>query len=415
VATAATQIEGGRADTNWHRWAARGHVRDGSSPARAADHWNRVAEDVGLLAELGVRHYRLGLEWARIEPGEGAIDAVAVAHYRDELVRLRDAGIRPLVTLHHFGEPGWFADAGSWLGANAVPRFLRFVETVVRELGDLVTDWVTVNEPNIYATHGWLYGGWPPGERSLRHTLAVMQVLVEAHLRAYLLIHRIQPEAKVGVAHHLRVFAPRDPRRPAHRAAAATSSRLFQDALVDAVSTGRSRAPLRVPRDLEPGRYYDFHGINYYSRSTVSGVGDGVAAGVPVNDLGWEIHPRGIVEVAARVHARHPGPIWITENGTADAADGFRARFVYEHLAEIAASALPIERYYHWCFTDNWEWIEGEVPRFGLVQLDYPSQRRTIKESGRFYADVIANGGVTDAAYDRWVSGQHYPTNEARR
>jgi beta-glucosidase len=136
---------------------------------------------------------------------------------------------------------------------------------------------------------------------------------------------------------------------------------------------------------------------------------------VPVNDLGWEVYPAGLVELAAWVHAVCPGPIWITENGTCDAADSFRSRYVYEHLAAIAASDLPIERYYHWCFTDNWEWAEGESARFGLVNLDFDTQERTIRESGRFYADIIAHAGVTPAAYDRWVAGQHYPISAGGR
>lgn len=412
VATAATQIEGGAADTTWHRWAAAGRIKDGSSPARAADHWNRVAEDVALLGELGIRHYRMGLEWARIEPRRGQFDAEALAHYRDELTRLRDAGIRPLVTLHHFSEPGWFADAGGWLAADAVASFLRFAETVVRELGELVGDWITINEPTVYTTHAYLWGVWPPGEVSAyRHALAVTQALVDAHLAAYLIIHRLRPDAKVGVAHHLRVFQPRSPRNPAHRAASTVSRYLFQEALVEIMATGRGRPPLRRPKGLPAGRYHDFHAINYYTRSTVAGLADGTVANAPVNDLGWEVYPSGIVELAQWLHARWPAPIWITENGTADASDAFRARYLYDHLAQIAASDLPIERYYHWCFTDNFEWAEGEAARFGLVHLDYETQVRTVRESGRFYADIIANHGVTEAAYQRWVAGQEYPTN----
>ena len=114
---------------------------------------------------------------------------------------------------------------------------------------------------------------------------------------------------------------------------------------------------------------------------------------------------------AKRLHARYPAPIWVTENGTADNSDAFRARFIHDSLAAIAASGLPIERYYHWCFTDNWEWLEGEAARFGLVHLDYETQVRTVKESGRFYADVIANGGITQDAYERWVAGGVYRRN----
>lgn len=411
MATAATQIEGGDLDTNWHRWAASGGVHDGSSPSRAADHWNRTDEDLALLVELGVRHYRMGVEWARIEPSEGVYDSEAIAHYRAELAALHDAGITPLVTLHHFDLPGWVVDRGGWLAPDAVEVFLRLVRLLVTELGAHVTDWVTINEPTVEALQGHYLGDWPPGERSLWRYLAVQQVLCEAHVRAYGLIHELQPSARVGVAHHLRVFAPADPRNLWHRLAARLTRRLFQELAVEATTTGRFAFPLRQPHGIAHGTYADFLGLNYYTRSTVRGLADGVARGVPVNDLGWEIHPDGLVELARGLHESYGLPIWVTENGTADAADAFRPLFLYEHLQRIAASGLPIERYYHWCFTDNWEWAEGEGPRFGLVALDYATQERSVRASGRFFADIIAQGGVTEQAYERWVAGRAYPRN----
>ena len=344
VASAATQIEGGELDTNWHRWAASGGAPDGSSPARAADHWNRVGIDNALLAELGVRHYRLGIEWARVEPSPGQFDDAAIEHYRAELAGLREAGVRPLVTLHHFNLPGWLVDAGGWLGTDATDSFLRFVRRMVTALGDEVDEWIPINEPNVYATYGYLFGLWPPGDRSYRRTIAVLQTLAAAHIAAFQLIHELQPGARVGTAIHLRVFAPADRRNPIHQLGAKASDHLFQRAPLRAMSTGRFPLPLRRPSWVRPGRYYDFQGINYYTRSTVRGLADGVAENVDVNDLGWEIHPEGLAEVSGWVHAAYPGPIYITENGTADAADAFRARFLHDHLAVVAASELPIER-----------------------------------------------------------------------
>jgi beta-glucosidase len=168
---------------------------------------------------------------------------------------------------------------------------------------------------------------------------------------------------------------------------------------------------------VTPGTYADVQGINYYTRDRITGPKpsseDASGQGVPVNDLGWEIHAQGLVTLGRRLHERYGVPLWVTENGTADAADAFRSRFIHDHLAAMAASGLPFERYYHWCFTDNWEWIEGEGPRFGLVELDYETQTRTPRPSAAFYADVIANGGVTEAAYERWVALSAYRTATA--
>jgi len=410
VATAATQIEGGDADTNWHRWAeGPGKIADGSTPARATDHWNRVGADIDLLAELGIRHYRMGLEWARIEPAPAEFDADAIDHYVDEITRLRDAGITVLVTLHHFNNPWWLEQTGAFTGGHAVGVFERYVRRVLAALGPLVQDWITINEPNVYATKAYLEGVWPPGHHDLRETLAVMQHLAEAHIRAYRIIHHSYPHARVGVANHLRVFRPLQPFNPVHQAAARASEYLFQGALMRAMSHGRFLPPFRQPEWVKPGQYYDFQGINYYSRSTVTGLADGVADGVPTNDLGWEIYPDGLAILARKVAQEYPGPIYVTENGTADAADSFRPLFLYDHIKAAVTSGAPVKRFYHWSFTDNWEWAEGEGPRFGLVEMDYDTQARTVRESGRFFADMIAHGGVTEAAYARWVAGRRYP------
>ncbi|MCL2654014.1 MAG: glycoside hydrolase family 1 protein [Propionibacteriaceae bacterium] len=412
VATAATQIEGGNADTNWHRWADEpGHIKDGSTPARAADHWNRVPEDIALLQELGVKHYRMGLEWARVEPERGVFDESAIEHYRDELTRLRDAGIKPLVTLHHFNNPWWLEATGAFENRDAMDAFLRYTRRMVESLDDLVDEWITFNEPNVYVVASYVEGTWPPGSRSPRGAQAVAQHLAEAHVSAYGLIHELQPSAKVGVAMHLRVFRPASKFNLRDIGAAVVGGFLFQSALHRAMSTGLFVPPLLQPKGVRPGKYYDFQGVNYYSRSMVTGLADGVAKDVPVNDLGWEIYPAGLGIVLRQVARAYPGPIYITENGIADSRDAFRPRFIFDHLRAVVTSGVPVERYYHWSSIDNWEWADGEGPRFGLIALDYETQTRTMRESGRFYADISANGAITDAAYDRWVAPCEYLTN----
>ena len=146
-------------DRNWADWALTpGHIADGSSPVRATGHWDRWREDTDLMASLGIQTYRFGVEWARLEPQPGVFSDEAFSHYRDELTALRDKGIRPLLTLHHFNNPRWFEALGAFERADNVAHFLRFVERVVTELGDLVEDWCTINEPNVYATFGYLLG-----------------------------------------------------------------------------------------------------------------------------------------------------------------------------------------------------------------------------------------------------------------
>jgi beta-glucosidase len=190
---------------------------------------------------------------------------------------------------------------------------------------------------------------------------------------------------------------------------------LFQDAIVQAMTTGEFALPLRRPRGVRRGRYADFFGLNYYSRTTVTRFDDGTPPGVPVNDLGWEVYPAGLAETATWAWERYGLPVWVTENGTADARDAFRSRYLAEHLevvARLRARGVPVERYYHWCLVDNWEWAQGEGPRFGLVALDYATQERTVRDSGRFFAEIAAAGGITAAMRERHVAGRQYPVSD---
>lgn len=413
VATASMQIEGGAVNANWNDWYAQGFIKDDTDPATANDHWEKWQEDTQLMAQMGLRLYRFSVEWARLFPEEGKVDESAVAHYRQELMLLREKGIRPLLTIHHFSNPMWFEQKGAFENWENVMHYLDLVELVVYRFGDLCSDYITINEPNVYAVNSYFFGQWPPAKRSLKTTIAVMENLAYCHIRAYEMIHAIRKEmgyndTMVGCANHLRVFAPKNSKNPWHKFCARLSSRLFQDALTEAMTLGRFSFPLENCGNLQEGEYTDFIGLNYYTRSTVSGIGDGVRKGSPRNDLNWEIYPQGIEECAEKLYDILPRPIWITENGTCDNDDRFRSKYLYEHLEVISRSKLPFERYYHWCFCDNFEWVEGNSAKFGLVQVDPETRERTIKASGLFYSDIIQNSGVTEEAYEKYVAKQEY-------
>ena len=415
VASAAAQIEGGRVDSSWQDWCERGFIVDGSSIDNADAHYERVAEDTALMSSLGVRCYRLGVEWARIEPGCGVFDEAVLAHYRDELEGLRRAGIEPLLTLHHFNNPMWFESMGAFEKRDNLKYFLEFVEKTVRALGDLAGEYITINEPNVYAVNGLLFGIWPPGKRSFSAMRRVMSNFVEAHIRSYELIHSIRrelgfDETRVSFANHLRVFQP-EGSGILDRLVSSVFKKGFQTSLTRAMTSGVFEWPISKFPGAKPGRYCDFIAVNYYTRSTISGFNNGTASGVPVNDLGWEIYPEGIAEVAREAYATAPLPVYITENGTCDNADAFRSRYIYEHLKALCESDLPVEKYFHWCFIDNFEWLEGESARFGIVHDDYATQKRTVKVSGEFYKELIQNGGVSDEIYEKYVANERYNFN----
>lgn len=409
AATAATQIEGGDANNSWSDWAEQGKVKDGSSPVRACGHWERVEEDADLMAELGIREYRLGLEWSRIEPKRGIFDPEAMEHYRREIISLLDRGITPLVTLHHFTNPLWFERAGAFESPDCAVVFRDYVSYVIRNIGDLVSDYITINEPNVYAVNGYVFGEWPPGKKDVKLAMRVMKNLTLCHYAAYDEIHTVRRElgargtTRVGIAQHLRVFDPLRRFNPVDRIAARIYTYLFQSALTDSMCFGRLSLPLGLGAPVKRGRYYEFIGINYYSRFAVKGASLTTFPDRPLNDLGWEIYPEGLTRLLKKFARRYRAPIFITENGTCDREDAFRARYIRDHLAAIAASGVSVEKYYHWTFMDNFEWAEGETAPFGLVKCEFGTGERTVRASGRFYAAIIREGAVTDALQKEFV------------
>ena len=413
VSTAATQIEGGAVDSNWNDWYRQGKIKDGTDPATGNDHWEKWEEDIDLMAAMGIQTYRFGIEWARLVPVPGKINGEAVQRYRQEILALKNRGIVPLLTIHHFTNPMWFERMGGFTKRENLHYYLELVELTADRFGDLVSDYITINEPNVYATNSYFFAQWPPAKASLTDTIKVMENMAYCHIKAYKILHEKRKamgytDTKVGVANHLRIFAPKNPSNPWHCISAKLTEYLFQGALLKAMTLGRFLFPLRNFGKLPRGEYSDFNGVNYYTRSTVSGIGDGVRENSPRNDLDWEIYPQGIVECAQKLQAILPRPLWVTENGTCDNDDRFRSRYLYEHLKAVSESNLSFERYYHWCFCDNLEWIEGNWAKFGLVSVNPETRVRTIKKSGRFYSAVIARGGVDAEAYNTYVSGQEY-------
>ena len=412
AATAALQIEGGDANNSWYRWCKqKGRIADGTTCDVADDHWNRTDVDIRLMQQLNLQTYRLGLEWSRIEPRPGFFDAAAMGHYRDEIKRLRSAGIQPLVTLHHFSNPLWLEDSGAWTNPDVVAAFEAYTEYVAGSLGDLVNDWVTINEPNVYLTFGYVYGIWPPGQTyNLLNYIRGARNMIAAHIAGYRRIHAVAARKgytrpRVGVAHHLRVFEPAADRK-AEQWIALLLNRLFHEIFIRGMSDGKLLAPLGQGFPYGSGRFQDFFGINYYTRDMVTLAPSRIfrggilqtAAGALLNDLGWEIYPQGLYDVCRHYYTRFEQPIFILENGTCDQRDAFRARYIYDHLKQIRRlidDGIDVQRYYHWTLMDNFEWAEGLQASFGLIAVDYTTQERTVRPSGLFYGDICRQGGVT--------------------
>ncbi len=408
VATASTQIEGGDTNSNWNDWYNKGGIKDGSNPARANDHYNRFKEDIDLMASLGIETYRFSIEWSRLEPEQGKFDASALSHYREEIEYMISKGIKPLLTLHHFNNPLWFEKLGGFINPKSPQIFLKFVSRIVEEYAEIVEEYVTVNEPNVYATSSYYFGEFPPGEKSIKQSRICMTNLACCHILCYKEIHKIRESkgysnTKVGYASHLRVFEPYNSKSPIDRIGAKLMEKMFQGGLDETCLLGKRKFPLFKRSEFVEGKYYEFIGINYYSRSIVKGFDEMPKEGQTYNDMGWEIYPNGIKQVCEAYCNKYKAPIYVTENGTPDREDKFRARFIYDHLYQLSIANANVERYYHWTFIDNFEWMDGEKERFGLVELDYQTQERKVRQSGYMYSEVIKEKGFTDSIIQKYL------------
>jgi beta-glucosidase len=421
TASAAHQVEGGNTNNDW--WAFEqqpGAIWHDDRSGLACDWWSNAERDFDLMAEMGHNTHRLSVEWSRIEPEEGILNRTAIARYRQMLAGLRQRGIEPMVTLHHFSSPIWLARQGGWSNPGVVGLFRRFVHHTVEQLGDLVTLWCTINEPNVYAALGYLLGEHAPGKRSVRLYFRVLKHLLQAHAAAYRVIHALDGNALVGLVKNVQIFEPLDPADLLSRRLARILGHLFNEITLTAVKDGQLQFPLGVGLQTYSPLVdsLDFVGLNYYSRVRVSRrAANGNRAGVlqptpeaAVSDSGrngpyGEIYPTGMYRVLRRV-ATLGKPIYITENGLPDADDDQRPRFLLGHLAQVQRAlreGVDVRGYYHWAFTDNFEWAEGWALRFGLVALDERTQTRSPRSSAQLYAQIIQANAITPEIVERFA------------
>jgi len=427
TATAAHQVEGQPADNDWWAWEQMsGKVKDGTNAGRACEWWaGRYVEDFDLAQAMGQNALRMSVDWSRVEPREGEWDAQALARYREMFSALRSRGIEPLVTLFHFVSPSWLVQKGGWESESAIRSFERFATKVVEACGDLVDFWCTINEPNVYAVESYLLGLWPPEKRDMQACFRVIRNQLVAHAFAYRAIHRLQPRARVGLAQHLRVFDPLKPDSSLDRWAAGVQDRLFNEVALAPPVDGVLRFPLglgtRIPELVDS---QDYIGLNYYYRDMVSfdisqpGALFGrrlLTPGSKWSLEGWgEVYPEGLYRFLKRLQ-RYGKPIYVTESGIPDNNDAMRPEMLLTHLAathRALSEGVPVKGYYVWSLVDNFEWKEGFGARFGLIDLDLQTGRRTMRRSGTLYGEISKAGAVSAdmvARYAPELSSRLFP------
>jgi beta-glucosidase len=404
-ATSAHQVEGDNLRSDWWEYEQRGRVPHRSGAA--CRHYELFEQDFELARSLGQNAHRFSIEWSRVEPDEGAWNQGALAHYGKVIGALRSRGLEPIVTLHHFTNPAWFLRRGGWSRNDSATLFERYVEQVASQLGATVNYWLTVNEPTVYVMQGYILGEWPPCRAGAWLTAGrVFRNLARGHVAAYRVLHRHRADAKVGFAHSAPLIQPCDPTRMRDRLAAGIRDAVLNHAFFHLIGT---RAwPLRRSANL------DFLGLNYYTRNVVRSSGWGLGALVgracraphhgdegAVSTTGWEVYPAGL-HATLTAFSRYGRPMLITENGIATDDDTLRRDYLVQHirgLGEAIDSGLDVIGYLYWSLIDNFEWALGTTARFGLAEVDYSTQERTLRPSASFFERVCRENrlsGVPD-------------------
>ncbi|RJP47372.1 MAG: glycoside hydrolase family 1 protein [Anaerolineaceae bacterium] len=417
TATAAHQVEGNNTNNQWWKWEQEGRCNGKSG--LACDWWGgRWREDFDRAAETGQNAHRLSVEWSRIQPAPDKWDEDALERYRVMLRGLRERGITPMVTLHHFSDPLWLYERGGWENTETVLLFEKFVRKTVEALKEYCTLWCTVNEPNGYALNGYAssVADFPPGKKSLKLAMQVQANLIRGHAAAYRVIHEVQREARVGFALYYRSFVPYHAWSPLDKFVTKNIFNGVNNGFPSALATGVMKSPLGNVKIPEAKGTQDYFGFNYYTRDFVTFDLTKPATLFGNNfyrkdalrsESGWLANePDGMFEGLKWVTRLFPNlPIIVTENGVEDSADKLRPRFIAEHIHQVWRAVnfnWPIKGYFHWSLVDNFEWERGWTQRFGLWALDVETQKRTKRPSADLYAAICHENGLSAEMVQKW-------------
>lgn len=378
TSTAAAQVETA-GNHNWKGFRSRdGHIFD-----RTTDHELRREEDLEYICQFG-QVYRCGVDWSKLqESAFASFDPIQVAGYRDFFSELNARGMKIMFVFHHFAHPRWFESAGGWTREENIPAFLNYAEKCLAEFGDLVYNWNTFNEPNVYAMNAYLLGNFPPRKRNLLLADKVLRTMSRAHSILFEILKSTFPQKEVGISLNTAWF---DGKGLLGRVSAGITDWWF------------------ISRPARLFATADFTGISYYAYvpflpgpiTEIDQPGKLDRLGIP-HDRMWGYRPEGLGRLLRRINRKYPRPIWITENGICTDDPEERIASLKNYL-EICYQALEnginIKGYIHWSTWDNFEWNLGPTYSFGLVNIDPVSLDRKMTAAGLFYAEVCRSNSV---------------------
>lgn len=376
-AVSSYQVEGGIENSDWSRDYPAG---------RACDYYNQYERYFDMAKDLGQNIHRMSLEWSRIEPEEGRFSKEAIEHYKKILLALKKRDMKTMVTIWHLSNPVWFSAKGGWENIRSVEFFEKFVKFTVQELDSLVDFWIPENEPMVHLSNGYLLGNFPPFKKNIFSALKVYLNFKNAHRKAYKIIHDFNQNAKVGIAYNSAHVKPADKNSIIEKIGALIWDYVRDHMFLDGIKNE-----------------LDFVGLNYYFLDTIrfnwlkfpflkidNMTKDG-------SDMGWEIFPEGIYYVLKDLKKRYDLPIFITENGIADAKDAKRAKFIADHLRwthKAISGGADVRGYLHWSLMDNFEWTSGFNQKFGLIEINFDSLETKIRPSAYEYAKICKNNSL---------------------
>jgi len=432
AATSAYQIEGspladGAGPSIWHRFShTPGLVANNENGDVACDHYHRYEADIALMRELGLNAYRFSVSWSRIFPdGKGRVNEKGLDFYRRLVDALRAAGIQPLITLFHWDLPAALDDRGGWLNRNIAKWFADYASVMFRALDDRQPIWATLNEPWVVTDGGYLHGPLAPGHRNLFETPIAAHNLLRAH-GAAVAAYRATGKGRIGIVVNLEPKYPatdKEQDRQALVRADAYMNRQYLDPIFlgaypseFAEMYGEAWPEFPEADFAEIRQPIDFVGINYYKRGiTKYDEKTIIERAIRVDNpravyttTDWEVFPQGLTDILVWVRERYGRiPMYITENGAAfydppvangTVEDPLRVDYLREHLRaarEAMRRGVDLRGYCVWSLLDNFEWALGYAKRFGIVHVDFETQKRTLKASALFYRDVIRSRGAS--------------------
>ena len=411
TATAAHQVEGNNDNNNWHLWEYSkdennlSRIHNSDKSGLAADHWNRYSDDIKLMKDLGVDHYRFSVEWSRIEPQMGMYDSSALQHYKELCQELLDNNITPVVTLHHFTHPIWFEKLGAFEKEENSKYFVAFSKIIFEELKGLVPIWCTFNEPSVFVAQGYFNGIFPPGKKDPILAGTVMENMLNAHVQIY---HKLKSlpggdTIKIGIVKNIFQFDPYRRWNLLDWAFSKFLNDVYTNSPLKFLKDGQSSfyLPGMVDNDMSNPKAVgslDFIGLNYYSRMHVKGHLNSREPFTFANreqdvmtDMGYPVYAEGLYRALKTISILGV-PIYVTENGLADDTDEIRPTFIKRYLYALNRALrdrIDVRGYFYWSLIDNFEWAEGYKMKFGLYDVDFETQKRVLREGSMPFIEMV--------------------------